>query len=74
MKTQIQQMVAGALQRLASEGIILAEAIPVPTIERTRDSKHGDFATNVAMVLAKAARTNPRELAGKLIAALPKQS
>ena len=41
------------------------------TVERTRDPKHGDFATNVAMRLAKAARSNPRELAAQIIAALP---
>jgi arginyl-tRNA synthetase len=40
-------------------------------VERTRDAAHGDFATNVAMRLAKAARKNPRELATAIIAALP---
>ncbi|MEN8180137.1 MAG: arginine--tRNA ligase [Pseudomonadota bacterium] len=71
MKIQIQQLVSEALQRLASEGVIPADALPTPTIERARDSKHGDFATNVAMVLAKAARSKPRDLAQKLVAALP---
>jgi arginyl-tRNA synthetase len=40
-------------------------------VERTRDAQHGDFATNIAMRLAKAARRNPRELAQAIIAALP---
>ncbi|MBL3591660.1 MAG: arginine--tRNA ligase [gamma proteobacterium endosymbiont of Lamellibrachia anaximandri] len=71
MKTQIQALVTGALERLADEGVIPADAIPVPNINRTRDSKHGDFATNVAMVLAKIARCKPRDLAEKLVAALP---
>ncbi len=71
MKSQIQHLVSGALQCLASEGTIPADALPVPNIERTRDSKHGDFATNVAMVLAKVARAKPRDLAEKLLAALP---
>ncbi|MCL4121541.1 UNVERIFIED_CONTAM: hypothetical protein GTU68_001348 [Idotea baltica] len=39
--------------------------------ERTRQKEHGDFATNVAMTLAKPARANPRELAEKIVAALP---
>jgi arginyl-tRNA synthetase len=71
MKSQIQHLVSGALQCLVSDGTIPADAVPVPNIERTRDSKHGDFATNVAMVLAKTARTKPRDLAVKLLAALP---
>jgi arginyl-tRNA synthetase len=40
-------------------------------VERTRDESHGDFATNVAMRLAKAARQNPRKIAEALRAALP---
>lgn len=40
--------------------------------ERTRQKEHGDFATNVAMTLAKPARRNPRELAELIVAALPK--
>src|SRR6185437_16111822 len=41
------------------------------TLERTRDAQHGDFATNVALRLAKSARRNPRELAAAIVAALP---
>lgn len=40
-------------------------------MERTRDPQHGDFATNIAMRLAKAARRNPRDLAKAIVAALP---
>lgn len=40
-------------------------------VERARDSKHGDFATNVAMQLAKPARKNPRELAQAIVQQLP---
>lgn len=35
-------------------------------VEPPRDPSHGDLATNAAMVLAKAAATNPRELAAKI--------
>lgn len=41
------------------------------TVERTRDSRHGDFSTNVAMRLAKAVNMNPRELAAQIIEHLP---
>jgi len=45
------------------EGISLANV----TVEPPRDPDHGDLATNAAMVLAKQAKTNPRELAGKIV-------
>lgn len=41
------------------------------TVERTRDPRHGDFSTNIAMRLAKTAGSAPRDLAGKIIALLP---
>lgn len=40
------------------------------TVEPPRDPSHGDLATNAAMVLAKAAGTNPRALAEKIAARL----
>src|SRR5579872_4583036 len=36
------------------------------TVEPTRDASHGDMATNAAMVLAKPARKNPRQLAEEI--------
>ena len=74
MKHQIKQLVSRALESMAEEGVILPDQLPQPIIERTRDSRHGDFACNVAMVLAKAARRKPRELADSLVALLPEAS
>ncbi|MEW8013328.1 MAG: arginine--tRNA ligase [Candidatus Sedimenticola endophacoides] len=71
MKIQIQQLMSQALAAVAADGVIPRESIPQPIIERARDTRHGDFACNVAMVLARAARSNPRDLAQKLIDALP---
>ena len=42
-----------------------------PQIERTRDTRHGDFTSNVALRLAKKLSLRPRELASEIIAALP---
>ncbi len=42
------------------------------TLDRPKQLTHGDFATNVAMQCAKAAKTNPRAFAEQLLAALPK--
>ncbi len=41
------------------------------SVERVRDSRHGDFATNIAMRLAKSVGTNPRELAAQIVENLP---
>lgn len=71
MKTQIEQLVTAALQQLADDGVLAHELLTTPKIERARDTKHGDFATNLAMVLAKPARRNPRELAQALLEAMP---
>ena len=71
MKPQLEQLLGAALQKLV--GTLIPEAPEAATVvvERTRDSTHGDFASNVAMRLAKAARKNPRELALAIVAALP---
>ncbi|NBC47802.1 MAG: arginine--tRNA ligase [Gammaproteobacteria bacterium] len=75
MKQQIQGLVQDALEQLAAQGALTLEAfqgeLPTPQIERTRDETHGDFATNAAMVLAKRAGMRPRDLAERLVAALP---
>jgi arginyl-tRNA synthetase len=42
-----------------------------PGLERPKQAAHGDYASNVALALAKRARRNPRELAQALAAALP---
>ncbi len=41
------------------------------TVERARDARHGDFATNIAMRLAKSAGMTPRDIAQRIIAAMP---
>ncbi|MGH8287967.1 MAG: arginine--tRNA ligase [Steroidobacteraceae bacterium] len=71
MKQEIEQLLARAVTSLV--GGVLPEPPPVGalTIERTRDPQHGDFATNAAMRLAKPAGCKPRELAQRIIAALP---
>jgi len=42
-----------------------------PEIEHSRDPAHGDFACSIALRLARAARSNPRALAARIVAALP---
>ena len=71
MKSHIADLVSKALDQLAADNILNAAEIRPPLIERARDAAHGDFATNAAMVNSKAAKMRPRDLAEKLVAALP---
>ena len=74
MKNRIAQLVDDALARLP-DGAATPELTSIrTTVERTRDSRNGDFATNIAMRLAKAAGKNPRELAALIVDALPQAS
>ena len=66
----INRLVTTALEKLRHEGLFSSETLFVFNVERPRDKSHGDFATNAALVLAKAARMSPRRLAEKILAAL----
>ena len=71
MKSTIAQLVAEALDALPELADAAADLSAESTVERTRDASHGDFASNIAMRLAKPARRNPREIAASIIDALP---
>ena len=74
MKKKIEELILQAVETLKSTGVLTQEITPNITIDRTRDPQHGDFASNLALMLAKPANTNPRQLAEKLIAALPQDA
>ena len=71
MKERLITLIDNALDTLIAEGTLPAEAKRPAKIDRTKDKNHGDFATNIALMLAKPAGMKPRDLAEKLIAALP---
>ena len=71
MKSRLQTLVADALTKLQAEGVLPTDLEPRIQIERARDARHGDFASNVALMLAKPAGMNPRALAERLVGALP---
>ena len=71
MKYLIEKLVRTALAGLP-EDLRPTDAAGLPvTVERTRDPAHGDFACNVAMQLARAAKRKPRDLAAAVVSALP---
>lgn len=69
-KQQIESLLQQAFVSLQAT-YQLPEPLPVPSIEIPKDSSHGDFATTIALVLAKTLKTNPRQLAEAMVAALP---
>ena len=67
MKTIVADILESALANLPELADVTADLAVVGTIERTRDPSHGDFASNIAMRLAKPARMSPRDIAAKII-------
>ena len=51
------------MQSLVDEGAIAVPSLPEVRIERPKSREHGDYATNIAMALAKPAGLPPRDLA-----------
>ena len=71
MKDTIRQLIQQAITQLVNEGVLPEGLSPAIQVENSRDKTHGDFASNIAMMLAKPAGMKPRDLAEKIIAALP---
>jgi arginyl-tRNA synthetase len=71
MKSIIAKVVEHALGQLPDLSEAITDLHLESTVERTRDKSHGDFASNVAMRLAKPARKSPRDIAAAIIEQLP---
>lgn len=71
MKQIIAELIDSALKSLIESGTLPADVQPKIMVENTRDKSHGDYASNIALTLAKAAKTNPRALAEAITTALP---
>ena len=66
MKAHLTQLLAIAAKTIAPDSTTLNY-----TLERPKSAEHGDFATNLALVLAKPLKQNPRAIAEQIIKALP---
>jgi len=71
MKQQLASLIQTAIDTLKSQNVLPADLSPNIQIDRTRDASHGDYACNIALMLAKPVRCKPRDLAEKIVAALP---
>gem|GEM_PF-5637144 len=66
MKAHLTQLLAIAAKSIAPD--IATVSI---LLDRPKSAEHGDFSTNLAMILAKPLKQNPRAIATQIIAALP---
>jgi len=74
MKNTLNQLLATAITSMQAEAL-LPKALEFNIhIDATKDKTHGDYATNLAMVLAKHAGLAPRALAEQIVAAIPKHA
>ena len=74
MRAQIDQLLRNTLARFAQERSVDDSIDLSPQLERTRDARHGDFTTNIALRLAKPLRRPPRELAAELAELIPEST
>jgi len=71
VKEHLEELLAQSLLHLQREGVLPSESEIAIQLERTRSPEHGEFASNLAMVLAKPAGMPPKELAQLIIDRTP---
>lgn len=71
MKEQLVSLIKSSLQQLSATYDIDKNLLSALRVDRTRDKSHGDFASNVALMLSRSLHQNPRALAEEIIAHLP---
>lgn len=72
MKEHIEELLIQAFLHLKRDKLIPADCKIQPVVERTRSPEHGEFASNLALVLTKQAKRSPQDLAKAIMRRLPK--
>jgi arginyl-tRNA synthetase len=70
LKQQIEQLLLTAVNEFARRCAWQGLSAAAVTVERSRDPRHGDFSSNIALRLGQATERDPRELAGEIVLAL----
>jgi arginyl-tRNA synthetase len=71
MKETIADVLQQAVATCQRAGSLPEDLTPNIQVDRARDKAHGDFASNLAMTLAKPAKMKPRDIADLIVASLP---
>ena len=74
MKEHIRSLLEHALAALRDDGDLTLDPLPDIAVERSRGDGHGDFASPLALALARVARRKPREIAERIVARLPQSA
>ena len=72
VRGKLRELLKAALEECRAAGELVADSFPPLVIETPADPLHGDFATNVAMQLARAERKAPRAVAAVIVEQLAK--
>ncbi|GAE26851.1 arginyl-tRNA synthetase [Halalkalibacter wakoensis JCM 9140] len=70
IKQQLKEQIVAAVE---AAGLATADQIPEVVLETPKEKTHGDYATNMAMQLARVAKKAPRMIAEELVANLNKE-
>lgn len=70
-REKLQGLISEAIEQAVNNGDLTLTDIPEINLETPKDPNHGDFASNIALVAAKAARKPPRDVAAALIKHIP---
>jgi arginyl-tRNA synthetase len=73
MKHTMTKLLSQAVALGQQNGWVPAELSPEIVLEHTKDKSHGDFASNIALALAKPCGLPPRQVAERLIASFPQE-
>ena len=71
LKQVLRDLIRQALDQLCEQKVLEPGDNDIIKIEKTRDKQHGDFATNIAMLLSGRTGIKPRQLAEKIISCIP---
>ena len=71
MQQAIERGLSLAVTVLINQQVLMPEALERISLERARDRSHGDFASNIALLVAKQAKKNPREIAQLIVEQFP---
>ena len=66
IKTKLQDIVRAAAQQAHRDGKLPSDAFPEFDIEEPKNEAHGDFSTNLAMIMARIQKMAPRKIAAIL--------
>ena len=71
MKQKIQDILTGIVEQFKKDNLIPQDSNVRVMIENPKDKKNGDYATNLAMLLAKPMKKKPQEIASLIVNSIP---